>query len=291
LRAMSLSMSPSMSMLVFRSLSGFGSCSGFRTRPMTMAGLLISMILLVPLTAGAGEEPFLIYHAVSEPGGPSEDRAEGDSPPRDCGWQEGLVETFAGELGPVLVSSQPLWTLERGEILKVRIHEAIPTPGVSRAGAAVFALLEVNEAASSRIEAGRERACGDRLLVRGEGSDLELAPRGAVGSPSVPGGSFPSRRSAERFYRSISDRVVHRTLTEESRAYWRKRNLELVDLAIWLARCDPAYLGSLGGGLYQEILASPDLERRMRDVDCGIDPPDVPSDPWSQGGSLEYRSD
>lgn len=241
-----------------------------------------ALLVLLAVSAKTGREATLSYFAALDPDPIDRGLNADDQARSGCTWVDSTFETFAGVGVPVQSAQDPLWTLQFSEIRSVNIHEAIPSPGIVRTQPYVFVQLELNEEARRRVDPIREKSCGSFVIVRQGDRDLDLAPLRGTDSQLLPGGSFQSRNDAERFYRSIEERVSYFELSAENREYWQSRNQELVEIAIWYARCDPGYLRSLGDGLYEEILATPDLEERMKGVRCESGPPQIPNPPFHE---------
>jgi len=235
----------------------------------------LALVVLLAVSAKPDRQETLSYFAALDPDPVGRELHADDQARSGCAWVDGTFETFAGIGVPVRSGRDPLWTLKFSEIRSVNIHEAIPSPGIVRTHSYVFVQLELNEEARRRVDPIRKESCGSFVVVRQGDRDLDLAPLRGTGSHLLPGGSFESREDAEHFYRSIEERVSYLELSAKNREYWKSRNQELVEIAVWYAKCDPEYLKSLGDGLYEEILATPDLEKRMERVRCESGPPQI----------------
>jgi hypothetical protein len=240
-----------------------------------------ALAALLALSAVADRRSALSYFGAVDPSRFEDPVSEEGPVSDDCAWVDKKFETFAGVSVSARVTKQPLWKIEFGEIRAVNIHEAIPSPGVSGSKPYVFVHLEINEEARSRIDALGKVRCGSFVMLRQGGRDLDLAPVVGLGPGVLPGGSFGSREEAERFYGSIGERVSYSELSGENRAYWQSRNDELVETAVWYAKCDPDYLKSLGDGLYEHIMTTPSLRQRSERANCEVGPPQVPLSPNS----------
>lgn len=242
----------------------------------------IILVGLLVLSAVADRGPTLSYFGAMDPSRVESDPdVEGSAPNGECAWVESRFETFAGVSVPVRVTKRPRWQLGFDEIRSATVHEAIPSPGATGSHSYVFVHLEISEEARNRIDALREVPCGSFVRVQSDGRDLDLAPIVGLAPGVLPGGSFSSREEAERFYSSIGERVSYVELSDENRAYWQSRNDELVEIAVWYAKCDPDYLKRLGDGLYEHIMATPSLRQRSEQADCEVNPPQVPLSPTS----------
>ncbi len=240
------------------------------------ATISIVLIGLVALSAVAARGQLLSYFGAMDPGRVENDVDAKGSETDECAWVDSRFETFAGVPASVRVTKRPRWEVEFDEIRAVSIHEAIPSPGATGSHPYVFVHLEISEEAQNRIDARRKLPCGNFVRVQHDSRDLDLVPIVGIGAGVLPGGSFGSREEAERFYSSIGERVSYVGLSDDDRAYWQARNVELVEIAAWYAKCDPDYLKSLGDGLYEHIMATPSLRQRSEQADCGVDPPRVP---------------
>ncbi len=235
-----------------------------------------ALAALLALSAVADRRSALSYFGAVDPSRFEDPVSEEGPVSDDCAWVDKKFETFAGVRVSARVTKQPLWKIEFGEIRAVNIHEAIPSPWVSGSKPYVFVQLEINEEARSRIDALGKVRCGSFVMLQQGRRDLDLSPVVGLGPGVLPGGSFGSREEAERFYGSIGERVSYFELSGEDRAYWQSRNDELVEIAVWYAKCDPDYLKSLGDGLYEHIMTTASLRQRSERSNCEVSPPQVP---------------
>ena len=239
--------------------------------PCAVAGIIL--IGLLALSAVADRESKLSYFGAVDPSRVESGSDDERGAPDSCLWVKSGFETFAGISVPIRVTKRAQWQLGFEEMRTVTVHEAIASPGTTVSHPYVFVHLEISEDARNRIDALREAPCGSFVSVQSDGRDLDLAPIVGLGPGVLPGGSFRSREEAERFYGSIGERVSYVELSDEKRTYWQTRNDELVEIAVWHAKCDPDYLKSLGDGLYEHIMATPSLRQRSGQADCAVGPP------------------
>ena len=236
----------------------------------------IALAVLLALSAVADPRSALSYFGAVDPSRFEDPVSEEGLVSGDCAWVDKKFETFAGVRVSARVTKQPVWKIEFGEIRAVNIHEAIPSAGVSDSKPYVLVHLDINEKAQSRIDALGKVRCGSFVMLQQGGRDLDFAPVVGLGPGVLPGGSFGSREEAERFYDAIGERVSYFELSGENRAYWQSRNEELVEIAVWYAKCDPDHLKSLGDGLYEHIMTTPLLRQRSERSNCEVSPPQVP---------------
>ncbi|MDG2049781.1 MAG: hypothetical protein P8M78_06440 [Myxococcota bacterium] len=237
----------------------------------------------VPLSALAERGGKLSYYGAIDPS-PVDNEAEAkDSAGGDCAWLDSRFETFAGVPVPVTVTAQPQWEIGFDEIRSATIHEAIPSPGITGSRSYVFVHLKVGEKAKNRIDALKKARCGTFVRVQHDDRDLALARIVGLEPGVLPGGSFGSREEAERFYGAIEERVSFVALSDENRAYWQTRNDELIEMALWYAKCDHDYLKGLGDSLYEHIMTTPSLRERSGRANCDEEPPQVPLNSTASG--------
>lgn len=236
----------------------------------TGSALLLFVAIAFAIYSGAvaDRSEKLSYYGAIDPdpfdAEPGERASEGD----DCAWLDGTFETFAGVPVSVMVTKQPQWEIGFGEIRSATIYEAIPSPGGAWSNSHVFVYLEVGGKTKERIDALREPRCGTFVRVEHDGRHLGIERFEGLEPGVFPGGSFGSREEAERFYGSIEDRVSFAALSEEDRAYWQNQNDELVERALWMLKCDPDYLKSLGDGASEHIMSTPSLRQKWGEANC-----------------------
>jgi hypothetical protein len=230
----------------------------------------ISVLLVVACVflgaCGSGAES-LAFYAATKPDGQAETQDGGS-----CNWEKTTFTTFAGVQFPIFRTSKPQWTLDFGKIQSVTVYDAIPSPGIPEPREYVVAELTVTAEAGRAFAKALSSACGDLVVVRYRERDLYFGPEAQRNAVVLPGGAFSDRREAHAFYQSISERVVDVNRSSEESQYWLQRNRDLVDRVVWYAKCDPEYVQGLGDGLYEAILALPDIEERMKNVDCKAPP-------------------
>lgn len=216
----------------------------------------------------------LSYYVAAAPGDWPDDGSPASERSGECDWMTSFVEIFPGMRYRVRHVREPLWEVEFDEIESATIYDADPTPAAVGSHEYVMVEIKVAEGALDPIDWENDIACGSFVVVRTGDRDLDFAALPRVGSEILPGGAFATREEAERFYRGIRGPVSFVAMSPERRASWLRHNRDSVDLVVWYAKCDPDYLRDLGEGYLEAILAMPDIETRMKRMDCGA-PPEI----------------